>query len=321
MPFEDLSEAPLSSGATPPTEVTKTEEAAGRAAITLHRWIDVQLSPTAAMMIALAVVMVIAVGDFRTGPYLVFATFYLAPVALAAWFAGRGAGLAVAATAGIAGVIVTAINPREVVPAVYLWNGTFRFITYSVVVLLVTAERAAMETIRSLASTDQLTGLLNRHRFYELAERELVLARRNQRPIAMVYIDVDDLKLRNDTYGHEAGDAMLVEFADATRAETRASDLVARLGGDEFALLLPETDAAEAEKVVERLRERLLASDVLPIKFSAGIAAGIPAPVPAGTNDTSEDVEAFVRRADLLMLEAKQQGKGLTMTGSLLGSS
>jgi hypothetical protein len=138
---------------------------AGHAATTLHRWIDAQLSPNVATMIALAGVMVIAVGDFLTGPYLVFATFYLAPVALAAWFAGRGAGLAVALTAGVAGVIVTAMNPREVVPAVYLWNGTFRFITYSVVVLLVTAERAAMETISSLASTDQLTGLLNRRRF------------------------------------------------------------------------------------------------------------------------------------------------------------
>jgi diguanylate cyclase (GGDEF)-like protein len=145
-----------------------------------------------------------------------------------------------------------------------------------------------------------------------------MLARRHQRPIALVYIDVDDLKMRNDTYGHEAGDAMLIEFADATRAEARASDLVARLGGDEFALLLPETDAAEAEIVVERLRARLLASDVLPIRFSAGIAAGVPVANRPGPIDKPEDVEALVRRADLLMLEAKQQGKGLTVTGSLL---
>ncbi|MCX7620024.1 MAG: GGDEF domain-containing protein [Acidimicrobiales bacterium] len=277
---------------------------AGPTAGRTPRWLDRQLSPAIAIGISAVVLLGVAAGDFLTGPYLVFATFYLAPVAFTAWFAGRVPGLVMAIVASCSGVIVTAVDPREVTPPIYVLNGVFRFITYSVVVLLVTAEKSAMDTIRSLASTDQLTGFLNRPRFYELAGRELARATRSRQPLALVYIDVDELKQRNDTYGHEAGDAMLAAFAAAVRGTLRATDLVARVGGDEFILLLPEADADSAVAIVERLRERLEIAEPLPIRFSAGVVAGVVG---------DDDVESLVRRADLLMLEAKRAGRGRTV--------
>jgi diguanylate cyclase (GGDEF)-like protein len=157
-------------------------------------------------------------------------------------------------------------------------------------------------TIIELAATDPLTGLMNRRTFYQAVERELHRARRDGAPVAMVYVDVDDLKARNDTYGHEAGDEMIVAVAATARSTFRTTDLLARLGGDEFAFLLPATDLDAADAAVERLRSRLVDAEPIPIRFSAGIVAGVVA--------DDVDPEWLVHRADLLMIEAKGAGKG-----------
>jgi diguanylate cyclase (GGDEF)-like protein len=248
----------------------------------------------------------IAAGDHLTGPYLVFSTFYLIPVAAAAWYAGRTWSFAFAAAAAVTGALSTALDPGVVPPAVIAWNGLVRFVLYVVVAVLVSAERDALAQIRESAGTDPLTQLANRRRFYDVVAVELARSRRARSPIALVYIDVDELKQRNDTYGHEAGDAMLVEFADLTRATLRTGDVVARVGGDEFCILLPDTDRATAQQVMERVTARLRTSSLMPIHVSAGVIAGV---APEGI-----DVEGLVHRADELMLEAKRSGKGRTCT-------
>lgn len=278
----------------------------------LRTWGEAHLSPAVAVGIAIVGVLTVSLGDLLTGPYLVFATFYLIPVALAAWFAGRNAALWIAAFAAVAGIVSTAMDPGEVTSEVYWWNGLFRFITYAIVGVILSAEREAMATIHALASTDPLTGLMNRRSFYEQAEREMARARRDGRPLAVIYIDVDDLKARNDTYGHEAGDAMLVEFADASRRISRSTDLAARLGGDEFGFLLPHADMSEAATAVERLRADLMDSGTVPISFSAGILAGTVA--------GKIEIEDLVRSADLLMIEAKTAGKARTVSRPTLTS-
>lgn len=273
-----------------------------------RHWTSLRMSERTALTVSILGVLTVALGDFLTGPYLVFATFYLIPVAVTAWFSRRNAAIAIAFLASSTGVLSTVADPGGIRPPVYLWNGFFRFITYIVVVLLIANVRTSMETIEDLAATDPLTGLMNRRQFYRAAERELALASRSGSSVAVVYIDVDDLKHRNDTYGHEAGDEMLLEFANATRATTRATDLIARLGGDEFCLFFPGADSHSADELIRRLRTRLHECELFPIHFSAGIVSG-----PVAANDMV-DIETMIRQADTLMFEAKRAGKGRTVS-------
>lgn len=119
---------------------------------------------------------------------------------------------------------------------------------------------AALIKEQELARIDPLTHVSNRRAFYELAEIEIVRARRNGCPLSVAYMDVDNFKFVNDDLGHATGDLVLVTIASTLRSELRASDIVARLGGDEFAILLPETDAESAQAVLDKLRARLLAT-------------------------------------------------------------
>ncbi|MGZ5178403.1 MAG: sensor domain-containing diguanylate cyclase, partial [Burkholderiales bacterium] len=111
----------------------------------------------------------------------------------------------------------------------------------------------ALAREEALARTDGLTGLYNRIYFDELATRAFRAALRYQRPLAIMMIDVDNLKGINDTLGHAAGDEALVLIGRTAAAYTRAADLIARLGGDEFILLLPETSAQQAVPIADRI--------------------------------------------------------------------
>ena len=276
-------------------------------------WLDRDVPPSAALGASVAVLALIALGDYLTGPYLVFATFYLVPVVIAAWYVGRRPALVVAAAAGVVGALSTALDPGEVTAPVYVWNGVFRFVTYAFIAVLVDAERRARAAISAASQTDLMTGLPNRRQFYADAQRELDRARRSDGSVAVAYLDVDDLKARNDTYGHQAGDEMLISFAEVARRCFRSTDLLARLGGDEFCVLLVDADLAEAEAVVDRFVAALARAEPLPIRVSVGLAAG---PVPAGV-----DIEDLVHAADALMYDAKQSGKGRRCTRPTLLAS
>ncbi|MEO0323256.1 MAG: GGDEF domain-containing protein [Myxococcota bacterium] len=111
--------------------------------------------------------------------------------------------------------------------------------------------------LRRLAGLDELTGIANRRAFHEAAQRELVRRQRSGSPLSLIMLDLDGLKVLNDSCGHAAGDAAIVAAARAFAGALRGSDVLARFGGDEFAVLLPETDAAGARFVADRLRQAL----------------------------------------------------------------
>jgi len=120
-----------------------------------------------------------------------------------------------------------------------------------------------VQRLERLAAEDDLTGLANRRAFNVHLSREFLRARRYGHPFSVVLVDLDGFKSINDTHGHPAGDCALVTFAGVLTSITRASDIAARLGGDEFALLLPETDAEDARRVVRRLKDALAARPVV----------------------------------------------------------
>lgn len=129
--------------------------------------------------------------------------------------------------------------------------------------------------LRQLAGHDELTGVANRRTFRDALEREAVRHERTSCGFAVILLDLDDLKLLNDAYGHATGDEALHAVADACTRSLRGSDLVARLGGDEFAVLVIEANAEIAQTVARRLRRaietRIVAGRRLAI--SIGVAA------------------------------------------------
>ena len=145
--------------------------------------------------------------------------------------------------------------------------------------------------VEQMAVTDMLTGLRNRRAWEEELGRELSKAARTGHPLSVVLLDVNGLKIVNDTHGHQAGDRLLKEVAAAWSGSLRMGDFLARLGGDEFGLLLTACPPEGAERALQRLK------DATTISFSAGCA----------TWDRGEGAENLCHRADLALYEQKKQ--------------
>ncbi|QGG96674.1 sensor domain-containing diguanylate cyclase [Actinomarinicola tropica] len=160
----------------------------------------------------------------------------------------------------------------------------------------VTDQRLAHANLQRLASTDELTGALNRRRFFELVTAELAEARVTDPPGALLMLDLDHFKAINDERGHIAGDTALVAFADACRTVLRSDDRFARLGGEEFAVFLPRTGLDQALRVAESIRAAAEGSD-------ATVSIGVAEQEPGGSLD------ALYARADRRLYEAKQAGR------------
>lgn len=140
----------------------------------------------------------------------------------------------------------------------------------------ITLEKAAARELERLATTDPLTGSLNRRAFMEAVQHELDRVRRYETPASILMLDLDHFKRVNDEFGHAAGDTVLKHFVTQVVATLRSSDTVGRIGGEEFAILLPETDLAGACDMAERIRTRVAALPVIaehariPITVSIG---------------------------------------------------
>ena len=162
---------------------------------------------------------------------------------------------------------------------------------------LETEVAARTRELEQLSRTDSLTGLHNRRAFLDELARELSRARRQQRPLAALYLDVDDFKALNDRDGHGRGDEALAAVAAALTGTLREIDVAARLGGDEFCVLLPDTDLRQAAAVAARLRERVRTTS--PVTVSIGVAALRDADY--------ADPDGLIGRADAAMYRDKRR--------------
>lgn len=168
----------------------------------------------------------------------------------------------------------------------------------------ITELKSLQQQLAMLASTDPLTSLLNRRGFVESLEAQIVRARSGKGQLSLLMIDVDQFKVVNDTFGHLAGDNVLLMIGDILRQETRATDFVARLGGDEFYIGLVDADGAEARDIADRIHQRVrsLGSEGLsPCAVSVSIGLAVYA-------DTDRSGSDLIARVDEAMYREKSRG-------------
>ncbi|MCB9557545.1 MAG: EAL domain-containing protein [Deltaproteobacteria bacterium] len=167
---------------------------------------------------------------------------------------------------------------------------------------------AALQEVTRAARTDPLTGLLNRRAFSEHAEQGLQLALRHNRTTAILMCDLDFFKRVNDTYGHQAGDALLKAVAEALQSTLRSSDKVARFGGEEFALLLTETTPEAVEEVALRCSAAVRQLPIREIIPGASRPQTISVGVSAFPND-GDTLDQLINCADRALYRAKETGR------------
>jgi diguanylate cyclase (GGDEF)-like protein len=235
------------------------------------------------------------------------AVLYVWPVLWTTFFFGRRGAVSIVALVGVAHATTLLLLPAaSSYPG--RWVDVMISVTVVAVVVLTLVHRndLLLTRLADEARTDALTGLLNRRGFDERASLELARARRENRSIAVVTLDVDYFKRINDEWGHEIGDRVLARTGELLAARTRDIDVAARFGGEEFVVLLPGCDSAEAEAFTERVRVALAEDDSsgLPtVRMSAGINAEL---APAS-------IETMLRRADSALYNAKRAGRDRTV--------
>ena len=238
-----------------------------------------------------------------TPPTARLGVLYVIPVLLVTW----SDGLAWGVIFGIASIALRETVAWNQMPADTplhwrLANGAAYVAVVGVAMAGLQKLRHSQAQLAQLVTQDVLTNVMNARAFADRLGQELERNRRYPRALALIYMDLDNFKVINDTHGHQTGDAVLRLVADAMRSSVRTSDVVGRLGGDEFAVLMPETDA----QVAEAAAQRLVASLRNVFKGTPSVTASIGVVACTATDASTDDL---LRRADQAMYDAKKSGK------------
>lgn len=168
--------------------------------------------------------------------------------------------------------------------------------------------RFSLEEMQALAMQDSLTGLLNRRAVSEHAEAEWFRAQREGRPLCVVIIDLDNLKIINDKHGHSMGDQVILELARSIKTQRRRYDWAGRWGGDEFLLVLPGATLSDAGEVAERVRNQYTQSPLVSdLGEDASVSLGVACY--SGRKGDGTDIATLLNQADEALYKAKQDGK------------
>ncbi len=174
----------------------------------------------------------------------------------------------------------------------------------------ISAREMIESELRRIADADTMTGILNRRSFLECTERGAAIARAKGQPLALILADIDHFKVVNDTYGHGAGDAVIIAVVERLSARIRAADLIGRIGGEEFGICLARVSEESALRIAETLRRALTEEPVL---LPDGQALAVTASFGVAILEADETVPDLLERADRALYAAKQAGRNCTI--------
>jgi diguanylate cyclase (GGDEF)-like protein len=237
--------------------------------------------------------------DFYTGAELSFSLFYLIPIAFFSFAFSASVGVGIAFISAATWLFVDLMTTASHDSFTYLWNSIIRLGFFLLPAILL----KSLEQERIHARTDFLTDAINNRYFNDLLEREIERSLRYKHPFTVAFIDLDNFKVINDTFGHTFGDSMLRNIAECMKIYLRKTDVVARVGGDEFALLLPETDPDEAKIAISNLLTKIadeMNAKKWPVTFSVGVLT-LTAP--------TLSADKILQQVDKLMYIVKNNGK------------
>lgn len=230
--------------------------------------------------------------------------------------AGQGSGAVVAfallSRGQTVGAVVAMDDERSAEPPRFSPGNSALLAAVMEVAAIALDNAIRVQRAEALSVTDDLTQLYNSRYLAQVLRRETKRASRSARPLSLLFMDLDGFKSVNDTHGHLAGSAALVEAAGVIRASARETDIVARFGGDEFALVLPDTGSGGAVAVGERIREKIAAH-----RFLRGDGLDVALTVSVGVAtlpDVATSAEQLIKAADQAMYLVKERGKnGVTV--------
>ncbi|MGF1572318.1 MAG: GGDEF domain-containing protein [Sumerlaeia bacterium] len=255
--------------------------------------------------LSLGLILVIGFIDYITGMDIRVFALYFIPISIMGWRSHERDSWFTSILCTLAWAFSKSVEINSSHDAfVWSWNISVMFLTFHLIGSLISRMRAYVEDLKMAASKDALTNLFNRREFIAKFSQELTLKHSRNKPMVLMFIDLDDFKDINDTLGHDAGDRVLVSLSRVLESSLRSSDVAGRLGGDEFAVLLNETNKASGEIVIRSILKKLETAgpDESPqIKCSIGAISFSEPP--------SNPLKAL-RAADQLMYQVKKTGKG-----------
>lgn len=253
--------------------------------------------------LCLIVVILSGMADYFTGTQVVVLILYLIPVAISAWYMGWAGLLLISMACALSWWLAKYLPGELPTLLTGTWNIAAMLGLFALVGWLVARLKFEIEQKKTWAGIDYLTRVLNRRAFEEESQAILDLAVRYRHPLTIAYLDLDNFKTVNDTWGHAEGDRLLRAIGKSLRDSVRRSDLVARMGGDEFVIWLPMTDQEGATPILVRLTDNLehaIHQGGWPVTSSIG---AVTFPTPPST------VAEGISEADRLMYKAKRAGK------------
>lgn len=212
-----------------------------------------------AVAVATALTSVLGCADFMTSSEISFSIFYLIPITAAVILSGRQLGLifsVICALVWITADIASGLDYH--VWHIPVWNTLVRFGYFTFHTVLLNQLLTTISMIQAASLQDPLTKAANWRYFEQYSSQLLQQAGRDNIKMTIAYIDVDNFKKINDSFGHGVGDEVLIQIAQTIRSQIRSQDMIARLGGDEFAVVLNNTDLATSQEILDRIRRATL---------------------------------------------------------------